>query len=902
MARILAFLVMLLTAPGMALGGGPLAVTTDGVPVGWDTANPVPYHTDQGGLGSLSNTDAVALVETLFARWADVPTATIAFNRAGTTTVDINASNFGPFLGPFGGATSPTGQNVIVFDADGAIFDTLFGVGTQVLGFADPTFFSDGASTMQIGDPVPPGAKIIEGLAFLNGKFIDGVDDPGSGNFEVPLATFEAVFVHEFGHFAGLDHTQIHGLRGLPESDSPFPTQPIETMFPFIFDETQATPERDDVVALSLLYPTATFAASTGRITGRVLASDGTPLSGINVIARNLADDSDAVSYVSGATLVASGEFSLSGLTPGASYRVEVQEVDAFNSGGSRVGPFSPPVILPGPPEFYNGAAESADPALDDPSAFTPLSAAAGATVSGIDIVLNSQPFQVQNVAVGGDSQLTDFAVGDFDRDGIVDFVATQFGFSPGNLIRFYRGLGGGTFAAPVTVASFDGNARVVAGQFNAGVDTFLDIAVASDTLNEVRVYFGNGAGGFGPPTTLVKRSDLPAFSLSDLALGTLNSDAFPDLVTLVQEPDGGATAYGLLGNAAGSFTVVATRLASNSGFPLNSLTVAQVAGSTAGDVIGIASFSPPVLGLLLGDGTGHFTATPIPLTSISFTIGDSYFGKNLAVGDFDQNGTLDVALADLHPVEGPPNFTRSFIDLLLGDGHGGFTLSARYAVPETSQSSVVAADFDGDGHLDIASTGAWFGPGSPGAKVTIAFGNGAGGIEALDTIWGLAELPQVMVAADLDGDQQSDLLVSNCASDAFGLSSAHTYSVLLNQALPADLIISSLSAPTSAGAGSTLTVTDTTKNQGGGGTGVSSITKFYLSSNSTLDTGDVLLGSRTVPTLASTATNSGSTSVTIPAGTAPGTWYLIAKADANSSIPETSESNNTKSRAITIN
>src|SRR2546425_995299 len=48
MARILALIVILLAAPGVALGGGPLVVTTDGVPVGWDTASPVPYHTDQG--------------------------------------------------------------------------------------------------------------------------------------------------------------------------------------------------------------------------------------------------------------------------------------------------------------------------------------------------------------------------------------------------------------------------------------------------------------------------------------------------------------------------------------------------------------------------------------------------------------------------------------------------------------------------------------------------------------------------------------------------------------------------------------------------------------------------------------------------------------------------------------
>src|SRR5437667_412410 len=109
---------------------------------------------------------------------------------------------------------------------------------------------------------------------------------------------------------------------------------------------------------------------------------------------------------------------------------------------------------------------------------------------------------------------------------------------------------------------------------------------------------------------------------------------------------------------------------------------------------------------------------------------------------------------------------------------------------------------------------------------------------------------------------------------------------------------MSSLASPTSMGAGSTLTVTDTTKNQGGGGTGVGSITKFYLSSNSSLDTEDAFVGRLSVPVRPSTSTSSGSTSVTIPAGTAPGTWYLIAKADANSSIPETSESNNKIGRA----
>jgi hypothetical protein len=117
---------------------------------------------------------------------------------------------------------------------------------------------------------------------------------------------------------------------------------------------------------------------------------------------------------------------------------------------------------------------------------------------------------------------------------------------------------------------------------------------------------------------------------------------------------------------------------------------------------------------------------------------------------------------------------------------------------------------------------------------------------------------------------------------------------------LQADLIISSLTVPTTSGAGKLISVTDTTKNQGGG-TSVASTTKLYLSTNSTWDTGDTYLGERAVGSLAAGATNSGSTSVTIPAVTG-GTYYIIAKADANNTNPtELNENNNTKSKSIKI-
>jgi hypothetical protein len=49
------------------------------------------------------------------------------------------------------------------------------------------------------------------------------------------------------------------------------------------------------------------------------------------------------------------------------------------------------------------------------------------------------------------------------------------------------------------------------------------------------------------------------------------------------------------------------------------------------------------------------------------------------------------------------------------------------------------------------------------------------------------------------------------------------------------DLVVTSISAPTSAKAGSTITVTDTTANQGGGGA-APSVTRYYLSTDSSGD------------------------------------------------------------------
>jgi subtilase family serine protease len=78
-------------------------------------------------------------------------------------------------------------------------------------------------------------------------------------------------------------------------------------------------------------------------------------------------------------------------------------------------------------------------------------------------------------------------------------------------------------------------------------------------------------------------------------------------------------------------------------------------------------------------------------------------------------------------------------------------------------------------------------------------------------------------------------------------------------------------------------------------------ITQVFLSSNDTLDGGDVQLGSDyAVPELAPGTFNQASQSVTIPATTL-GPKFLIAVADAGGTESETDESNNTFAKKITI-
>ncbi len=391
-----------LTVPAVpAFGADALVICQSGVPFAYPGGGAnILWNPDQGGLGPLTNAQAITAVGDAFQRWEDVATASATFFQGPTLATDIDDTNYGPILNP----VAPNGESEIVFDEDGAIFTILFGAGSGILGFAGPDFGNFAT------------CELLEGSAFLNG--------PAFSDATVA----EDIMVHEFGHYVNLGHVELN-LQIFPFSEGgddsgPTPnnttfgtptfvgTEEAATMYPFYFgdDAGTRTPHADDIASISTVYPDASF-ANQGSISGAILAPDGaTRLSGVNVIARNINDPFvDSVSTFSGAYTDSTsqadpnvGLYTLSGLTPGEQYAVFVDVVTA------QPGRFSNPILtqLPGPEEFWNDA-EGSDPNVDDPQAFTLITASA-AGASGTDIIFN-QPGEGDPLAVGDDGSVSLF-------------------------------------------------------------------------------------------------------------------------------------------------------------------------------------------------------------------------------------------------------------------------------------------------------------------------------------------------------------------------------------------------------------------------------------------------------------------------------------------------------------
>lgn len=325
-----------------------------------------------------------------------------------------------------------------------------------------------------------------------------------------------------------------------------------------------------------------------------------------------------------------------------------------------------------------------------------------------------------------------DLATGDFDEDGRLDVATANWsGYDVSLLLGDGRGNLPGVLRQALPLEPRD----IIAGDFNE--DGWEDVALAQ---SDVAIRLGDGAGGFGPPQTY--RADDQVFSL---AAGDFNGDGHLDLATGNQRyiifdfPPPPSISI-LLGDGQGGFTRTFGTTIPFYWWPpvlvpgdFNEDGRLDLAASNAGSDWGILVF--------LGDGDGSLVAGPRLNVS-----GD---GLGMVAADFDEDGHLDLAATG----------GSTSLDLLLGDGAGGFTPYSWLATQRIPQ-GVAAVDLNHDGHVDFAVANHGDGL-AIGHTVSLFLGTGTGffqsaGLLEVDT------LPFAVEGADFNADGHADLAVAN--------------------------------------------------------------------------------------------------------------------------------------------
>jgi hypothetical protein len=321
-------------------------------------------------------------------------------------------------------------------------------------------------------------------------------------------------------------------------------------------------------------------------------------------------------------------------------------------------------------------------------------------------------------------------AMGDFNNDGLQDLAVAN---EDENTISVLTGNGDGTFALGVTRFGTSGLTPVALATIDLDGDGNLDLAVVNQTNHQpagckpgdsncpcgsngsLALLLGDGSGGFSllpasSTSSYTGESSLVSVnpmcmgaSASSVAVGDVNGDGMPDMV--VTSGDAGSATCN---QGVGSVAIVlnhTTFLNTCSGLclpPVSPSPASYCAGKTprgvaVGDFnndakldLAVADFGNSEVAILLGNGDGTFPNAPT--APLGFSTGSS--GPiGVIVGDFDSDQKPDLAV--LH---------SGAVAILRGDNTGNFTADGGSSVVGALAGFVVA-DFNGDGRLDIAAT-----------------------------------------------------------------------------------------------------------------------------------------------------------------------------------------------------
>jgi len=427
---------------------------------------------------------------------------------------------------------------------------------------------------------------------------------------------------------------------------------------------------------------------------------------------------------------------------------------------------------------------------------------------------------------------------GDFNGDGKLDLAIYDAGVCRGYglctvppSVLVLLGNGDGTFQAPTT--AFLGGGTLATADLNG--DGKLDLVVAPSPFqiyggtSFIQIYLGNGSGTFSNPYNYEPNFVLDILDRADLVLADFNQDGKLDIA---------AQNMILLGNGNGSFQgllAVAVPATAAVGGDFDKNGTQDVATVSDNNVYILLNDGTGVLTLaqtytlqqsaaniatadLNGDGNLDLIVTGVGLNSqdwgysVLLGKGDGSFQSPVFYQQNVQPGDNSIVVADFnndHKPDFAVNAGLQTVAVLLGKGDGTFSTPAYFF--NGGSSGLAAADFNGDGNIDLASAGAGlsillgngdgtFQPAafpqpnfySPfcagdltgdgktdlvGSGIQVQLGNGDGTFKALSP-FGSRNAPKVDMVADINGDGIPDLVAEN---DGIGTGGhAATYGVYL--------------------------------------------------------------------------------------------------------------------------
>lgn len=224
------------------------------------------------------------------------------------------------------------------------------------------------------------------------------------------------------------------------------------------------------------------------------------------------------------------------------------------------------------------------------------------------------------------------------------------------------------------------------------------------------------------------------------LTVGDFNNDGYPDLVlgNSSPEPNGTYTLSVFLSSGPATYGTPTTVTLPTGFLNAGALAVGDFNNDGNLDLAVAGDNSNEVL-VLFGNGAGSFTPAGVANSGLT--------PNSIVVGDFNGDGNADVAVS---------NRSSATVSVFLGDGKGD--LSPVSAAPATGSFPywLAIGDFNGDGKQDLAVANFF------GGDVTILLGNGDGTFTPTASSPSTGVYPAALTVADFNGDGKQDLAVVN--------------------------------------------------------------------------------------------------------------------------------------------